>query len=551
MPTYKGSNKIGKVYKGSTKIGKIYKGSTLVYHSAYAVTYCVDSSTSYTELVKVGNSCLSPTTFTPTKSGWTFVGWREDKTASSNVLTSKSMASSAITLYAVFKQTITVTYYDNSTTAATKTGTRYYNNGNTVDPSFTLAQADKSGWSKRGWSTTNAGNANITYNDNTAFTRSSNCTLYGLYQQTITVTYYNNSTTAKTKTGTRYWAPAGAIDPTFTIAQSAVSGWTKRGWSTGTSGNANITYNDNTAFTRSSNCTLYGSYSKTITVTYYNNSTTAKTKTGTAYRNYEKTETGASFTLAQAAKSGWTKLGWSTGTTGNASANYSDNTAFTRTSDCTLYGLYSKTITLSYDGNGATGGSVSAQTGTRYYNSSGNYKNPSFTLKSNGFTKTNYEFTGWDLGAVGASITLDANKTAYAQWKVLATSYTVNIPNYPMTDISSDSNHEYEVVVNNGYYYLWAKKNPDSNAWGNAAGRVSLPTQNCNKVRIKYYVEFYESPGDKMTINGQLVGAQVYQDTYLYLDCSGDTFTLTASLTNADDYNRMTLWIKEVYFYYE
>ena len=54
-----------------------------------------------------------------------------------------------------------------------------------------------------------------------------------------------------------------------------------------------------------------------------------------------------------------------------------------------LYGRYSQTITLSYNGNGASGGSTAAQTGTRYWNT-GNLANPSFALRTNGFTRTGY-----------------------------------------------------------------------------------------------------------------------------------------------------------------
>ncbi len=113
--------------------------------------------------------------------------------------------------------------YNNSTSASSTSRYRYYNNGNVANPSFTLTQASSS-WTPRGWSTSNQGNAGITYANGATFTRDSDITLYGLYQQTVTVTYYNNSTTASTTTGTRYWAPAGSINPSFTLTQAGISG---------------------------------------------------------------------------------------------------------------------------------------------------------------------------------------------------------------------------------------------------------------------------------------------------------------------------------------
>ena len=128
-------------YIGNKKILKVYQGNQLLYSSGNTVTYYVDSNVSYQERVDYEATCLSPTTFTPSKSGYTFVGWREDKTASSSVVSSKVMGNDPINLYAVFKKTITLSYNGNGATGgstASQTGTQYYNNGNVANPSFTL-----------------------------------------------------------------------------------------------------------------------------------------------------------------------------------------------------------------------------------------------------------------------------------------------------------------------------------------------------------------------------------------------------------------------------
>lgn len=357
-----------KAYLGATKMKEGYIGATRVYSAGSTVTYVVDGE-SYTEEVDSEASCLSPKSFTPTKSGWTFVGWRQDKTASGSVLSNLTMGDSPITLYAVFRLTVTVTYYNGSATASSKTGYRYYNTGNVANPSFTLTQAAMSGWTARGWSTSTAGNGGITYANGAAFTRDSNITLYGMYQQTVTVTYYNGSSTASTTSGTRYYNPGtGNIsNPTFTLYQVTMTGWATRGWSASTAGNGEISYNNGAAFTRDSNITLYG--------------------------------------------------------------------------------MYGQSITLSYNGNGATGGSNVAQIGTRYHNSgTGAIANPSFTLSASGFVRTNYAFAKWALNsgsgtqyAVGASITLDANATMYAVWvqNVQEFNYTGGMQSYtvPITGI--------------------------------------------------------------------------------------------------------------------
>ena len=72
--------------------------------------------------------------------------------------------------------------------------------------------------------------------------------------------------------------------------------------------------------------------------------------------------------------------------------------------------------TVSYNGNGATGGSTASQTKAR---------GTALTLRSNGFTRDKYVFVEWNTAAdgsgisyaEGASYTADAGATLYAIWK--------------------------------------------------------------------------------------------------------------------------------------
>ena len=81
-----------------------------VFSAGKEVTYVIDTDNTVVEKVKKGNSALSPTTFTPARSGWEFLGWREDTVASGDVLTSKVVESTSFTLYAVFKKNVTMHY---------------------------------------------------------------------------------------------------------------------------------------------------------------------------------------------------------------------------------------------------------------------------------------------------------------------------------------------------------------------------------------------------------------------------------------------------------
>lgn len=139
--TYLGNSYKIKMYLGNTPIHRMYLGNERIYPNAGMVTYHVDTNVTYTEEVDIDESILNPTTFTPAKSGWTFVGWRKDTTASSSVISSEVMTGDDVVLYAVFQQSITLSYNGNGNTGgstSSQSGYRYYNNGNTANPSFVL-----------------------------------------------------------------------------------------------------------------------------------------------------------------------------------------------------------------------------------------------------------------------------------------------------------------------------------------------------------------------------------------------------------------------------
>ena len=253
--------KLKAAYAGTQKIKMAMYQGKKIWSAGSTVTYVVDNNISYTEEVDSDASCLSPKTFTPSKAGWSFVGWREDRIASASVLGSKIMADSPVTLYAVFRQTVTVTWYNGSTTASTSTGYNYYNNGAAVNPSFALTQASLPGWTARGWSTSTAANGGITYNNGAAFTRDSNITLYGMYQQTITLSYNGNGASGGStaaQSGTRYYNSNGAtINPGFTLRANgfARTNYSFAAWALGSAGGTQ--YKTGTSVTLTANTTFY------------------------------------------------------------------------------------------------------------------------------------------------------------------------------------------------------------------------------------------------------------------------------------------------------
>ncbi len=202
--------------------------------------------------------------------------------------------------------------------------------------------------------------------------------------------------------------------------------------------------------------TLYAVFRKAVTVSYYNGSSTKQTSVKYIYYNNGNTSN-PEFTISQASLSGWTARGWSTGQAANAGVSYSVLNSTTLTSDVTLYGVYQKTITASFAGNGSTSGTVAAMTGTAYYNSAGNTLNPSFKMPKNGFAKNGYAWIGWMQGSTGIvreaeeSVTLSADTTFAAQWQSAVHNF------------SCTKNVQAWTVPVTGYYQL--------EVWGASGGR--------------------------------------------------------------------------------
>lgn len=521
---------------GNKNVKKAYKGANLVYSAGNSVTYHVDTNVTYQEEINEGESCLSPKTFTPAKSGWVFVGWRQDTAApaTGSVESSVPMGDVPVTLYAVFRQVVSVTYYNENTAKKTSSKNRYYNNGNIVNPSFALTQAGLSGWTARGWSTGTAANGGIIYGNGASFTRDSNITLYGMYQQVVTVTYYNGSTSASSTSGTRYYCPGSGsvINPGFTLTQAGISGWAARGWSTGTGATAGITYSNDASFTRDTNCILYGMYYQTITLTTYNGSSSATTHGGTRYYcPGSGSVVNPTFTVSPAALSGWSFNGWCTSSGAAAGISYSSISGLELAANLTLYGRYSQTITLSYNGNGASGGSVATQYGTRYWNS-GNVANPTFTLQANGFTRSGYNFTAWALNggtqyAAGTSIALTVSATMYAVWTAIpATPFYLSNKDLTYTT-SGNVDGWYQPTSNLPAWFI------KRNGYYAHCQTSSFSRQNCTKVKfICYRDNGYFIVGNRtIDLRGKYSGT----GEYVEFDISDQPDIINCAIqTNAD-----------------
>lgn len=151
---------------------------------------------------------------------------------------------------------------------------------------------------------------------------------------------------------------------------------------------------------------------RTYSVTYNGNGNTGGS-TASQTKNYNET-----LTLRP---NGFTRTGyhftsWNTAADGSGTS-YSASGSYTANAAVTLYAQWAiDTYAVTYNGNGATGGSTASQNKTY---------GTALTLQTNGFTRTNYTFLYWNTAAdgtgttyaAGESYTANAALTLYAIWK--------------------------------------------------------------------------------------------------------------------------------------
>lgn len=203
-----------------------------------------------------------------------------------------------------------------------------------------------------------------------------------------------------------------SLSLTSGVTNPTRSGYTFAGWYENSSG----TGSKITSYTGNAAKTYYAKWTpNTYTMTYKANGGSGSDQTQTKTHAVDATVKAAS----TFSRTGYTFASWNTKADGTGTT-YSAGSKYTTNAAVTLYAIWTiNTWTVSYNGNNATGGSTASQTKTY---------NKALTLRTNGFTRTNYSFVNWNTASNGSGTsyaaggTLPANVnntvTLYAQWSL-------------------------------------------------------------------------------------------------------------------------------------
>lgn len=255
-------------------------------------------------------------------------------------------------------------------------------NGGTVSPSSKniiyndyygeMPIPTKTGHSFIGWYTDTNGENQVI--DSMQYTIPDDSTVYALWQENsyhVQYDYWTNGGTAASKT-TDSIAYGSDVDISV---HAEKEGWTFVGWNTDPdafTGLSAIQMQDNDLI-------LYAIYKKDISVTFVDGlDSFIQTISKTIYNR----ETSCSISIPALKNiDGWKALGWSLNEEADGDIHASVGNTYTLSDSTTFYGCYIQDITISYDTSGSAE-KIPSQTKERFYNASGNYKNPSFTLAS-------------------------------------------------------------------------------------------------------------------------------------------------------------------------
>lgn len=405
----------------------------------YSISYSLNGGSISGQKTSYNIETANFTLPTPSKSGYTFTGWTGTGLSGLTKTVTVSKGSAGNRNYtAHFEKTVTAMfkYYNNQT--VTVTG-KITDSATSVAVKAPAASGTPSGYTFRGWSTNSAANASVNAAASASVTISGNATYYASYSKSVTATFYycmlaadnytyaNGAQGSAAASATQYLGYIGtvvnsniSIPSAVTASHGGASAQNYAGVSKDTNNASTVT--PTTAYTK-----YYAVYTEPLKFYYYNGTTDTSTSVtrrmlsnGSTYSNSLSASAPAPAAYDGAAFAWWS---YDSGVSDSSSLRKPLETGVN-----SLYAVYKKNVSISYNANGGSG-APAAQSGIKYYakkeSGGNNITNPSITVTGSKPSRNGYNFSSWNTSAngsgtvykAGTSYTVSANVTLYAQWQ--------------------------------------------------------------------------------------------------------------------------------------
>jgi uncharacterized repeat protein (TIGR02543 family) len=268
----------------------------------------------------------------------------------------------------------------------------------------------RTGYSFSGWNTA-ANGSGTAYANGATYSFAADITLYAQWTAlpSHTVSFYKNG-------GTGSMSPQTANVPTaLKLNTFTRTGYTFAGWNTQANGSGTA-YADGATYAFAADNALYAQW------TVHNHTVTFNANGGSGTMTAQTTNLPTALKLNTFTRSGYNFAGWNTAANGSGTA-YADGSTYSFAASITLYAQWTvrPNHTVTFNANGGSG-TMTAQT-----------TNIPTALKLNTFTRSRYNFAGWNTAANGsgtayadgATYSFAASITLYAQWS--------GLPNHTVT----------------------------------------------------------------------------------------------------------------------
>jgi len=549
-----------------------YFGSTTTDLDGSPIGLAVDASNPLYTVTYTGNgnsggsAPLDPTRYMPTqtvtvldntgalvKSGYSFAGWNTQANGSGTTYTQAqtfAMGTANVTLYAIWtaNPTATVIYNGNgATSGAVPVDATHYQPGQSVTVLGNTGNLVQSGYSFTGWNTL-ANGSGTTYTPAQTFTMgAANVTLYAMWSTSpaFSVTYNGNgATSGAVPVDATNYQPGQAVTVRGNTGNLVRSGYSFTGWNT-LAGGLGTTYTPAQTFTMgSANISLYAMWAAnpTHSVIYNGNGATS----GAAPLDATNYQLGQTVTVlgntGNLYNGGYAFSGWNTqadglGTTYMPAQNFTMGAA-----NITLYAMWTAipTFTVTYDGNGATSGTVPVDF---IHYAQGDMV--SVSTNTGSLANPGLSFSGWNTLANGRGTTYSpaqtfamgaVNVTLYAVW-VIPPTYSVSYNgngsdggSVPVDGSSYLTGQTVTVLANTGSLVKSGATFTGWNTLANGTGTsytfaAAAPTFPMGAANVTLYAMWSVNPTYTVTYNGNgATSGAVPVDSTSYL--TGQTVTV-------------------------
>ena len=365
------------------------------------------------KVIRGSGTALSPNQFT--RVGYTFSGWNTAANGSGTPFAENSsvILVNDMTLYAQWEPIpLTVSFDTNGGTGSMPDQTFAYE----VPQALNAHAFEREGFGFTGWNTA-ADGTGTGYTDGQTISITADLTLYAQWKANVhTITFIANGGAGNMD------AEEFDFGTTMNLTANAFTreGHRFTGWNTAADGSGTA-YADSASVTINTDLTLYAQWEAyTYTVRFDANGGAGSMGDQSFTYGVFQALSAHSFT-----REGYGFTGWNT-EPGGLGDSFTDGQSISVTSDLTLYAQWSANVhTVAFISNGGSG-TMDAE--------SFDY-GQTLTLTANAFTRSGYEFTGWNTAADGsgtpygneAEVTISEDLTLYAQWTAVVYRLSYNL----------------------------------------------------------------------------------------------------------------------------